>query len=234
MTNQTKQQGLTKALGLAALVILTGCSSVNSSATTPTIAPNPPTTTTTRPTTTSTAVSTTTQETLETEKEWVNLDVEWETPEQAVVGRYELYHLALLIAGGAPEADPEYATFDELGGKELLEDVRATLTGWRDRGIYFNNLKFEHNIRFFGDAIVVTEEEGSQVILQDCVLDMSEKVDLATGDVSPPVKRVDLLNVSMRFVGDEWVVYSVNPNSEDSDGYAECVAYGNETLLGWE
>ena len=153
----------------------------------------------------------------------VEIPDEYPSAIEAVYGRYWLYWDAFAAAHGYPNADPTYAPLEELSTPENWRSLQEQLRNFADEGLVLTLPEpsaTEHMIRI-PNASVLSEEEGAEVILQDCWIDdfVQRTVD---GRVLVEQKEAKLMNVTMRVVDGQWRVDGVSRATAESDGYQEC------------
>jgi len=153
----------------------------------------------------------------------VEIPAEWDSAIEAVYGRYWLYWEAFAAAHGPPHADPDYEPLRELSTEENWRSLREQLEDFAADGVLLTLPEpsaTEHMIRI-PNASVLTEEEGAEVILQDCWIDdfVQQTVD---GAVIVEGKEAKLMNVVMTVVDGEWRVDGVSRATTESDGYEQC------------
>ena len=157
----------------------------------------------------------------------VDIPSEWDSAIEAVYGRYWLYWEAFAAAHGPPHADPDYGPLRELSTDKNWSSLQRQLQDFADDGLLLalpEPSATEHMIRI-PNTSVLTEEEGAEVILQDCWIDdfVQQTVD---GVVVAEGKEAKLMNVVMTVVDGEWRVDGVSLATTESDGYEQC-----ETLV---
>ncbi len=153
----------------------------------------------------------------------VEIPDEYPSAIEAVYGRYWLYWDAFAAAHGLPYADPSYGPLEELSTAENWESLQGQLRTFADEGLVLTLPEpsaTEHMIRIPNTSIL-DEEEGAEVILQDCWIDdfVQQTVD---GRVIVEQKEAKLMNVTMRVVDGEWRVDGVSRATAASDGDREC------------
>jgi hypothetical protein len=157
----------------------------------------------------------------------VEIPAEWDSAIEAVYGRYWLYWEAFAAAHGPPHADPDYGPLRELSTDKNWSSLQRQLQAFADDGLLLalpEPSATEHMIRI-PNTSVLTQEEGAEVILQDCWIDdfVQQTVD---GVVVDEGKEAKLMNVVMTVVDGEWRVDGVSRATIESDGYEQC-----ETLV---
>ena len=154
----------------------------------------------------------------------VEIPDDWPSAVEAVYGRYWLYWEAFEAAHGPPIADPDYEPLQELSTEENWESLHEQLKTFAEDGVILtlpDPSDTEHLIRI-PNTSVLTEEEGAEVILQDCWIDdfIQQTLD---GQVLAEGKEAKLMNVTMRVVDGEWRVDGIARATTESDGFEQCV-----------
>jgi hypothetical protein len=130
-----------------------------------------------------------------------------EVPEDgaAVVAAYEANWRNLIAAGDPP--DPDAPGLAEHATGEALAGFRSTLASYEAEGIAFRGT-YEFDAR-------ATEVTASRAVVEDCGLDQTELVVIATGEVAEDSDDVrDGIVADLVFEDDAWKVTSLRDDPE--------------------
>ena len=125
--------------------------------------------------------------------------------EAAVVAAYEANWNNLIAAGDPP--DPDAPALAEHATGEALAGFRSTLASYEAEGIAFRGT-YEFDAR-------ATEVTATQAVVEDCGLDQTELVVIATGEVAEDSDDVrDGIVADMVLEDDAWKVTSLRDDPE--------------------
>lgn len=153
----------------------------------------------------------------------VEIPTEWDSEADEVFGRYWLYWEAFAAAYGPPQVDPNYEPLRVLSTDENWASLQDQMQRFVDDEVVLVLPEVsitDHMIRIPNPS-VMADEEGSEVVLQDCWIDdfVQQTLD---GEVVEQTREAKLMNVTMQVVGGEWRVAGVTEATPESDGYELC------------